>query len=265
MPPLPIVIDIAVIAAVAMGAVLVLVRRRAERPNLSAEEISRRIGATPDRPVFHAPGGEAADHAATMARRAAIGFAAAEAPVPTAMAAPIGLSRPATARRYRLWRDSAATLLVACLVLLAVTSFLPPGQGPGLSTRGSGSAGAVAAAPRQTSAPTPSDVANASPSPTPRATPPLTPVGTPRPTAKPVAKASISMSCVNATTIRFTAVTSGVSVRSYRWSYNGPGPSTARSFSHDYAAGTGGHTVILSVVFTNGQALARSATTRSCG
>src|SRR5262245_2311374 len=133
-------------------------------PQMSEEDIAYRIGITGlDRPVLADPRFDDAEEAAAAAAAMEVGhpdqpwgslppapvLRPTPAPPPAATVDPIARRSvqpaaaiatiraearptkpkteppPPAARRTRLWRDSAAVLLVACLALLAVTTFLP--------------------------------------------------------------------------------------------------------------------------------------------
>ncbi len=212
---------IAIIVIVAIAIVVFLRRRRRDAqdaaivaastpvPELSEDDIAWRIGVVgADRPEGEvaAKGFAAAEVAAFDAAEEETGTTAISppvAPVPVA-AAVAGTTRPRQAaaaplpNRWRLWRDSAAVLLIAVLAVLAVTVFLPgtnPDPGPTETPNeiavvvSPSPTASPTLRPRRTAEPTPTltlaPVVAPTPPPTPSPTPKKTPKPTPKPTARP--------------------------------------------------------------------------------
>ena len=186
MPPLLTVV-LVIIALVVVGVIVAFLRRRRRAaqetairvaatpvPELSEDDIAWRIGVSEaHRPMeFITGAGFATAESEAMAAAAEeLGAGEAvpvEAPVATTPAVSEGPSRRRAApaeplsRRYRLWRDSAAVLLVICLAILAVTTFLP-GTGPGPDTQENPSSIALATTPTPSAAPTAASVESSDP------------------------------------------------------------------------------------------------------
>jgi hypothetical protein len=236
----------------------------ADVPELSADEVERRIGAS------------------ERARRR------------RAAAVPTGRIRVAPAnRRVVLWRDSATILIFVILALLAARFLLPGNRGIALATETPGtSAILVGSLPAQTglnfsAPPTLGNVVNPSlgldatptpvpiitlgpPTPTPVATPTLGPGATPKPTVKPTPKPTVKPSptptpppaapiagftnpcptTVNST-VTFTNASSGP-IDTYSWDFgDGVGTSTVASPQYAYSA-IGTYTVKLTVTGPGG-------------
>jgi outer membrane biosynthesis protein TonB len=238
-------------------------------PELSADEVERRIGAS------------------ERARRR------------RAAAVPTGRIRVAPAnRRIVLWRDSATILIFVVLALLAARFLLPSNTGIASATETPGtSAILVGSLPAQTglifsAPPTLGNVVNPSlgldatptpvpiitlapPTPTPVPTPTLAPGATPKPTVKPTPKpshtpapsktptptptsppapiAGFTNPCPTTvgTTVTFANTSSG-SIDSYSWTFgDGTGTSTAASPQYAYSA-IGTYTVTLTVTGPGG-------------